>query len=146
MLLKNKAKLNFWIISFALFASLVFGFRNTHALVVGTGSFDVLLIGTFIPLDEKGNSRTFELWTDDDKWRFRVTKSRNMGRSNVTGSRILMEIFPRRIKLFGDERVLSPLKQPEIVGKNFRLRGRLYVNAKRFNLSYVDEIIEDEQE
>jgi hypothetical protein len=68
-----------------------------------------------------------------------------MGRSNVTGSRILMEIFPRRIKLFGDERVLAPLKQTEIVGKNFRLRGRLYVNAKRFNLSYVDEIVEDEQ-
>lgn len=145
MLSKNNAKLNFWIISFVVFATLVFGVTNTHALVVGTGSFDVLLIGTFIPLDEKGNTRTFELWTDNDKWRFKVTKSRNMGRSNVTGSRILMEIFPRRIKLFGDERVLAPLKQTEIVGKNFRLRGRLYVNAKRFNLSYVDEIVEDEQ-
>jgi len=144
MLLKNKAKLNFWIIIFVLFTTLLFGFTNAHALVVGTGSFDILLIGTFIPLDEKGNTRTFELWTDKDKWRFKVTKSRNMGWTNVTGSRILMEIFPRKIKLFGDERVLAPLKQPEIVGKNFRLRGRLYVNAKRFNLSFVDEIIEDE--
>ena len=145
MLIKNKCELNFWIIGFVLFATLIFGFTNARGLVIGTGSFDVLLIGTFIPLDEKGNTRTFELFTDKDKWRFKVTKSRNMGRSNVTGSRILMEIFPRRIKLFGDERVLAPLKQPEIVGKNFRLRGRLYVNAKRLNLSFVDEIIEEEQ-
>ena len=145
MFLNNKDKLNFWIISFVLFATLVFGFTKAHSLVVGTGSFDVLLIGTFIPLDEKGNTRTFELWTDEDKWRFKVTKSRNTGRSNVTGSRILMEIYPRKIKLFGDERVLEPLKQPEIVGKNFRLRGRLYVNAKRFNLRFEEEIIAEEQ-
>ena len=143
MFLKNKAKLNFGIISFVVFATLVFGFTNAHALVVGTGSFDVLLIGTFITLDEKGNTKTFELWTDKDKWRFKVTKSRNMGQEDVTGSRILMDIFPRRIKLLGDERVIAPLKQPEIVGKNFKLRGRLYIGSKWFHLNIVEEIIEE---
>ena len=145
MFLKNKAKLNFGIISFVVFATLVFGFTNAHALVVGTGSFEVLLIGTFIPLDEKGNTRTFELWTDKDKWRFKVTKSRNMGQADVTGSRLLSEIFPRKIKLFGDERLLAPLKQPEIEGKTFKLRGNLYINQKRYHLNIVEEIIEEKK-
>jgi hypothetical protein len=127
----------------ALAFILIFGITNARALVVGTGSFDVLLIGTFISPDEKGNSRTFDLWTDKDKWRFKVTKSRNMGQADVSGSRLLMEIFPRKINLFGDERILAPLKQPELEGKNFKLRGRLYINAKRFHLNIVEEVVEE---
>ena len=60
---------------------LLFGIANTHAGVVSTGSFDMLLIGTFISPDEKGNSKTYELRTDEDKWRFTVTKAHVMSRS-----------------------------------------------------------------
>ena len=48
-----------------------------------------------------------------------------------------------KIRLFGHERVVAPLKEPEIVGKTFKLRGRLYVSSKRFNLSIVEEVLEE---
>ena len=43
----------------------IFGLTNAYARAGGTGPFDVLLIGTFISPDEKGNAKTFELWTDE---------------------------------------------------------------------------------
>ena len=116
---------------------------NAYGRAAGTGPFDVLLIGTFISPDEKGNTKTFELWTDEKKWRFTVTKARVMSRASVSGWRLLSEIFPRKIKLFGDERVTAPLKQPEIVGKAFKLRGSLYVNQKTFHLNIVEEVVEE---
>jgi len=146
MFLKNKAKLNFGIISFVVFATLVFGFTNTHAQVfIRTAPFDVLLIGAFISLDEKGNSKTYELRNQEDKWRFKVTEARVMSGASTSGWRVLSEIFPRKISLYAEERILAPLKQPEIVGKTFKLRGWLNINTKRFNLNFVDEIIVEEQ-
>jgi hypothetical protein len=123
---------------------LIFGITNANALAAGTGPFDVLLIGTFISPDEKGNAKTFELWTDEENWRFTVTKAHVMSRSSVSGWRLLSDIFPRKIKVFGDERVTAPLKQPELEGKNFKLRGRLYINAKRFHLNIVEEVMAEE--
>ena len=101
------------------------------------------MIGTFISPDKKGNTKTYELWTDEKTWRFAVTKARVMSRASVSGWRLLSEIFPRKIKLFGDERVTAPLKQPEIVGKAFKLRGSLYVNQKTFHLNIVEEVVEE---
>ena len=124
---------------------LIFGITNAHALVIGTGSFDILLIGTFVPLDEKGNSKTYELWNNEDKWRFTVTKAIVMSGAAVTGWRLLSEIFPRKIKLIGDERIIAPLKQAEIVGKNFKLKGRLYINSKMLHLNIVEEVVEEKK-
>lgn len=146
MFLKNKAKLNFGMISFVVFTTLVFGFTNTHAqVIIRSRSFDVLLIGTFIPLDEKGNSKSYELTNQEDKWHFKVTEARVMSGASVGGWRVLSEIKPRKISLWAGERIIAPLKQPEIVGKTFKLRGWLDTNAKRFHLSFVDEIIAEEQ-
>ena len=121
---------------------LLLGIANTHAGVVTTGSFDMLLIGTVISPDKKGNSKTYELRHQEDKWRFKVTKARVSSGAGVTGSRILSDIVPRIIKLFADERIIAPLKQPEIVGKNFKLTGRLYISSKTFHLNFVEEVIE----
>ena len=146
MFLKNKAKLNFGIISFVVFATLVFGFTNTHAQVfIRAKSFDVLLTGAFIPLDEKGNSKTYELSNQEDKWLFNVTEARVMSGASVGGWRVLSEVKPRRMSLWAGERIIAPLKQPEIVGKTFKLRGRLDTNARRFHLNFVDEIIAEGQ-
>ena len=80
---------------------LLFGITNAYAFVIGTGAHDVLLIGTFISPEEKGNTKTYELWTDEGTWRFTVTKARVMSAASVTGWRLLSEIFPRKIRLFG---------------------------------------------
>ena len=128
-----------WFLALAFI--LIFGITNEYAH--GAGSSDILLIGTSISPDEKGNTKTYELWTDDKKWRFTVTKAYVMSRASVSGWRLLSDIFPRKIKLFGDERVTAPLKQLEIVGRTFKLRGSLYVNNKRFHLTIVEEVMEE---
>lgn len=140
--MKKTSDKKMYILSLAFI--LIFGITNANALAAGTGPFDVLLIGTFISPDEKGNPKTYELWTDEEKWRFTVTKAYVMSRASVSGWRLLSDIFPRKIKVFGDERVTAPLKQPEIVGKTFKLRGSLYVNNKRFHLNIVEEVMKDE--
>jgi hypothetical protein len=126
----------------ALAVILLFGITTDYAHGFGTRSFDFILIGTIIPSDEEGNTKTYELWTDDDTWRFTVTKARVTTRASVTGSRLLMDIFPRKIKLLGPDRILAPLKQPEIVGKSFELGGRLYIQSRLFNLNRVEEVRE----
>ena len=145
MFLKNKASLNFGIISCVVLATLVFGFTNTHAqVIIRSRSFDVLLIGTFIPLDEKGNSKSYELTNQVDKWHFQVTEARVMSGRSSSGWRVLSEIKPRNISLWAEESLIAPLRQREIVGKTFKLRGWLDTNAKRFHLSFVDELIAEE--
>jgi len=121
---------------------LLLGIVNTHAGVVTIGSFDTLLIGTVISPDEKGNSKTYELRYQEDKWRFKVTEAQVMSGAGVNGWRLLNEIFPRNIRLFAEERIISPLKQPEIVGKAFKLKGKLYVSSKTFHLDIVEEVAE----
>jgi len=121
---------------------LLLGIANTHAGVVTTGSFDMLMIGTVISPNEKGNSKIYELRHQEDKWRFKVTKARVSSGAGVTGWRVLSDIFPRIIKLFADERIIAPLKQSEIIGKNFKLTGRIYVSSKTFHLNTVKEVIE----
>jgi hypothetical protein len=126
----------------ALAFIIIFGITNEYANGFATGSSDILLIGTFISPDEKGDRKTYELWTDEKKWRFTVTKARNMGPAGGSGWRPLYDISPRKIKLFGDERITAPLKQPEIVGKTFKLRGTLHPNNKTFRLHIVEEVME----
>jgi hypothetical protein len=121
----------------------IFGITTDYARGFGTRSFDFILIGTIIPSDEEGNTKTYELWTDDDTWRFTVTKARVTTRASVTGSRLLMDIFPRKIKLLGPERILAPLKQSKTVGKSFKLGGRLYIQSRLFNLNTVEEVVEE---
>ena len=125
----------------ALAFILMLGITQTHARVVNTGTVDMLLIGTFISPNAEGNSRTFDLWTKEDNWRFTVTKARAMSGAGVTAWRILSEIFPRRIMLLGNEKLISPLKKSEIVGKNFKLRGTLYIVSKRYHLRSVEEVM-----
>jgi hypothetical protein len=128
----------------ALIFILMLGITQTQARVVNTGTVDMLLIGTFISPNAKGNSRTFDLWTKEDNWRFTVTKARAMSGAGVTGWRLLSDIFPRKIMLIGNEKVLAPLRKSEIVGKDFKLRGTLYIVSKRYHLSRVEEVGEDQ--
>ena len=116
---------------------IIFGITNKYA-----NGADILLIGTFISPDEKGNTKTYELWTDDKKWRFTVTKAIIMSGAAVNGWRVLAEIRPKKIKLIGEESLIAPLKQPRIVGKTFKLRGDLHVEKKRYHLNVVREVVE----
>jgi hypothetical protein len=113
-------------------------------VIIRSRSFDILLVGTFIPVDEKGNSKSYELTNQKDKWHFNVTEARTMSGRGPGGWRVLSEIKPRRISLWAEEKIIAPMKQAEILGKTFKLRGWLDTNAKRFHLSFVEEIIAEE--
>jgi hypothetical protein len=123
----------------ALALILVFGIVNDYAHGSEVG---IILIGTVISPDEKGNDKTYELRTGEDMWRFTVTKVTPMTGAPATGWRILREINPRKIMLFGGEGVIAPLKQPDVAGKKFDLRGRLNLRLQTFHLRLVEEVME----
>ncbi len=121
----------------------IFCVKDSYAFRSGASPFNVVLGGTIIPLDEKGDSRTFDLLAGENTWRFKVTQAYNRGPSSVRGWRLLLEIFPRRLSLVGNQKVTQPLMQPEVVGKKFELRGRLYLQSRKFYLSSITEILEE---
>ena len=123
----------------ALAFILVFGIVNDYA---HGSEVRIFLIGTVISPDEKGNTNTYELRADEDRWRFTVTEVTLGSGAPATGWRILREINPRKITLFGGEGVIAPLKQPEIVGKKFELRGSLNLRLQTFHLRLVEEVME----
>lgn len=142
--MKKELRIN---ISFAFFLIfiLIFEISNAYAQKFRGGSFDVVLIGNIIDPDEQGNNKTFELWTDEDKWRFTVTEPHVLNSTTISGWRLLHEIFPKRLKLYGDESVMKPLKQSDIIGNNIKLRGRIQHTTKRFFLTSVEEVIEEKK-
>ena len=121
----------------------VLGITNTSFGIVRTAPFEVVMIGQFVSGDVKGNSKIYELWIEEDKWQFKVNKIRVMSAASVTGWRLLSEIHPKRIKILGADQKIKPLRQPEIEGKRFKLKGRLYINSRSFHLSRVEEVLED---
>ena len=121
---------------------LLLGIANTHARVVTAGFYEVLLIGTVIAPHAKGNSRTFELRYQEDKWSFKVTEAHELSGASLTGWKILTEIFPRKIRLLAEKGVTEPLRQPRIVGKAFKLKGKIYVGSRTMHLDRVEEVVE----
>ena len=119
------------------------GITNASSGIVRTGPFEVVMIGQFMSGDVKGDTKIYELWTEEDKWQFKVNKIRLMSSASVTGWRLLNEVYPRRIKLLGFDQMIKPLRQPEIGGKKFKLKGRLYINSRSFHLSRVEEVLEE---
>jgi hypothetical protein len=118
---------------------------DSYAFRVGARPFHIDLIGTIVPLEEKRDSRTFDLMAGENTWRFRVTRADNRGSSSVTGWRILQDVFPRILNLVGDQKIIQPLMQPEVVGKDFKLNGRLYLQSNKYFLSSVSEVLEEEE-
>ena len=121
----------------------VLGVTNTSFGIVRTAPFEVVLIGQFMSSDVKGDTKIYELWTEKEKWLFKINKIRLMSSASVTGWRLLSEVHPRRIKLLGTDQKIKPLRQPEIEGKKFKLKGRLYINSRSFHLSRVEEVLEE---
>jgi len=130
------------IISGLLYAALIISTPRALALMVGGGPISFTLIGTFVPLEDRGDSKTFELWVKGRSWHFKVTQAYDSGSSSLNGWRLLNEIVSRRLKLIGSEKVIQPLMQPDIVGKDFELKGRLYVRSNSLFLSSASEILE----
>ena len=121
----------------------IFCVRDSCAFRVGASPFAIDLTGTIIPLDERGDTRTFDLRSGENTWRFKVTRANNRGSGSVTGWRILHDIFPRVLNLVGDQKIIQPLMQPEVVGKNFKLNGKLYFQSRKYFLSSVAEVLEE---
>ena len=115
----------------------------SYAFRAGARPFYLDLIGTIIPLEERLDSRTFDLKAGENTWRFKVTRANNRGSSSLTGWRILQDIVPRVLNLVGDQKIIQPLMQPEVVGKNFEFKGRLYLQSRKYFLSSVAEVLEE---
>lgn len=132
-----------FIVALMAFLSII-GIRNSDSAVLGGGFYSVILIGTVISSNEKGDTHTFDLLFEGNKCRFKVTQAFNRSSSSISGWRLLKEIIPRRINVIGDEKIFQPLLQADIVGKELELKGRLYLRSKKFHLSSIEEVLEEE--
>lgn len=121
----------------------IFSVRNAYPSISGGSPSPMALIGTFMPMDEKGDPRTFELLIKEKRWRFKVSKAYHLGSSTTNPWRLLDEIIPRRLKVFGNEKVMQPLMQPDIAGKIFELKGRIYLRKNTFFLSSAEEVSQE---
>lgn len=121
----------------------IFCVGDSYAFRGGARPFYIDLTGTVIPIEERIDSRTFDLKAGENTWRFKVTRANNRGSSSVTGWRILQDIVPRVLNLVGDQKIIQPLMQPEVVGKNIELKGRLYLQSRKYFLSSVAEVLEE---
>ena len=119
---------------------------DSFAFRASARPFNILLTGTIIPHEEKGDVRTFNLKAGEKMWRFQITYAFNRGSSSVTGWRILQDLFPRELNLFGDQKIIQPLMHPDVVGKKFELKGRLYLRSNKYYVSSVTEILEESEQ
>ncbi len=136
----------FFVALLASVSIFILGVRNSYPLILGGSPFQVVLVGTIISPDERGDSNTFDLVLAGNQCRFMVTQAYNRGSSSITGWRLLSEIMTRRISLVGNRKIAQPLMQPGVVGKEFELKGRLYLRSNRFLLSSVAEVVEEDEQ
>ena len=84
---------------------------------------NVTLVGTILPLNEKGELKAFVLWNKAEKWNFEVTRCDDVD----GGPEILNEITPPKIHIFGNKKAIDAFTKSAKVGKQFAIEGILYV-------------------
>jgi hypothetical protein len=103
----------------------------------------VSLTGTFLPMQDRDKVRspyTYTVNIEGKKWLFVVKNAVRPGDIRATVADIFNDaVFPE-MSFVGDERVIAPLKNPDIVGKTLQLNGFLYPSTGRMYVSSVKTI------
>lgn len=100
----------------------------------------VSLTGTFLPMQDRNNVHATFVYTvnvQGKKWLFVVKNAVQPGNGSVTAADILDNVIPPEMCFVGDEKVVTPLKNPDIAGKTLQLNGFLYPTTGRM---YVDSV------
>jgi hypothetical protein len=74
-----------------------------------------------------------------------IVKDLQPTRSNATGSEILNQIFPPRLRIIGKKEVLKALTKHEIKGKLLRIEGDLYVGEGILMVTSEEEVQEQQK-
>jgi hypothetical protein len=106
----------------------ILGITMNSADVLAQGPLQVTLTGIFLNMKDKGDLNTHVLSIRDKNWLFKVTNIEvPSGPTGTSGWAILDEIASPKIWLLGDEKVIKQLREFNLAGKSFVLRGTLYV-------------------
>ena len=125
----------------------VFGFLAIISIFVGIMCFTqayaeprVTLVGTILPLNEKGELNAFVLWNKAEKWNFEVTKGVSLDGGLASVSEALNEIIPPKIHIFGNKKAIDAFTKSAKVGKQFAIEGILYVADGAMLVDSVKEL------
>jgi hypothetical protein len=107
----------------------ILGIAMDSADVLAQGPLQVTLTGTFLTMKDKGGLNAYVFSIRDKNWLFKVTNIEvpTATPGGASGWAILDEITPPRIWLLGDEKEIKRLRESNVLGKSFVLRGTLYV-------------------
>lgn len=121
---------------------------NTEAEFIHPSAAPVVIFtGTFLPpdqIDEQNlTARTLEVVISENKtWIFDITGAENLA-GGQTQQSILQNIYPRRLSFTGTDDMLKRLQKSDLAGKQIRLSGYLYKNARRFQVVALEILEED---
>ena len=116
-----------------------------RAQIAVMGPVEVILTGTFLSLDAKGDLNTYVLWVRGTKWHFQIKSIRVQSPWIVNDWDLLHEITPPHLHLIGKEKTIQRLKQPDVIGKSFRLQGTLYVADGIFHITSEEDVSKKEE-
>lgn len=111
-----------------------------HAQIAVMGPVEVMLTGTFLPLDAKGDLNTYVLWVRGKKWHFQIKNIQVQSPGIDNNWDLLHEIAPPHLHLIGKEKTIQRLKQADVVGKSFRFQGTLYVADCIFHITSEEDV------
>lgn len=98
--------------------------------------------GALFPIEKEGQRNLYHtlnvLIKGEERWIFRLDKVEPLTSTN-NGWAILQRLFPPRVCFTGPEDLLHLLQKPEIAGKPLIIEGRLYIRAKMFLITAVEE-------
>ena len=93
------------------------------------GRQEMALTGTFQAAAVKGASGTYTIIVRERELNFQVTNAelKTPQAEGLTGLGVLDQVPDRRITLYGNDKDMKRLLQPDVPGKRFLIKGTLYV-------------------
>lgn len=91
---------------------------------------------------DAGGVNRFEVNVEDKKWILNIERADTL-QGDMLGSSVLKQIYPPIMNVVGPKELTGQLKNPEIEGKSYTLKGQLYVKKRMFRLN---EVVNNEKE
>jgi len=87
----------------------------------------ISLTGILYPPEQKvAGMYRFTVFAKDKEWTFVVEKARNIS-GLEPAQKILRDLFPSTLYLWGSNKLITPLEKPEVVGKLITIEGYVHV-------------------
>ena len=83
-----------------------------------------------------GGVNRFEVNVEDKKWILNIERADTL-QGGMLGSSVLKQIYPPIMNFVGPKELTDQLKNPDIEGKSYTMKGQLYVKKRMFRLNEV---------